>query len=73
MVKIGNRLAEVRKAKGLSQTDLLAILQARFPGCGASLAAISRWERSKPTPALANAVMLATILETTVEDLFPLV
>ena len=69
---LGNRLAEVRRARGWSQTELLRSLLLRFPDCGASTAAISRWERSKPMPSLSSALMLAAVLSEPVERLFPL-
>lgn len=69
---LGNRLAEVRRARGWSQADLLRALVARFPDCRATTAAISRWEHSRPMPGLATALMLAAVLGQPVEAVFPL-
>ena len=67
-----NRLAEVRRARGWTQADLLRALVTRFPACGATDAAISRWERGRPMPSLRSALMLAAALGMPVEELFPL-
>ncbi len=72
MPPLGNRLAEVRASRGWTQSHLLRALLARFPRCGATTSSISRWEHSKPMPALATAIMLAVVLGEPVESLFPL-
>ena len=70
--RLGNRLAECRKARGWSQGDLLRAMLLRFPDCGATTAAISGWEHGRPFPSLQTALMLADVLGEPVERLFPL-
>ncbi len=69
---MGNRLADARRARGWTQADLLRALLVRFPSSGATTAAVSRWEQSRPLPSLLNALRLAVVLGEPVERLFPL-
>ena len=69
---LGNRLAEVRRARGWSQTDLAMRVRARFPDCKVTANLISRWEHSRPKPGLENAIMLAAVIGEPIEALFPL-
>lgn len=71
-MRCGNRLAETRAARGWSQGQLAAALARRFGDARADRSAISRWEHSTPMPSLTTALMLAAVLETPVERLFPL-
>jgi len=55
----GNKLAECRKAKGLSQKELAALLKT-------SHSVIGKYEREEMTPSIEAAVKLANLLDTTV-------
>ena len=59
MNTFGKKLAELRKDKGLSQTQLAKQLDT-------SISVISRYERGEMTPSIANAKRLAELLDTTV-------
>lgn len=59
MSVFGKRLAELRKGKGLSQTQLAKQL-------GTSISVISRYERGEMVPSIASAKSLAELLNTTV-------
>ena len=59
MSVFGRRLAELRKEKKLSQTELATQL-------GTSISVISRYERGEMTPSIDNAKKLASLLGTTV-------
>jgi putative transcriptional regulator len=60
-----NHIAQVRRKKGISQTDL-AEMMGVFP------ARISEWETGKTLPRIDSALKLAAILDCCVEDLFSL-
>lgn len=55
----GKKLAECRKAKGLSQKDLAKLLNT-------SHSVIGKYEREEMTPSIEAAVKLAKLLDTTV-------
>ena len=59
MASFGKRVAELRKAKKLSQTALAKQLNT-------SVSVISRYERDEMTPSIDTAKKLAELLETTV-------
>ena len=59
MASFGKRVAELRKAKKLSQTDLAKQLNT-------SVSVISRYERDEMVPSIETAKKLATLLRTTV-------
>ena len=59
MSTFGKRLAELRKGKKLSQTQLAKQLNT-------SISVISRYERGEMTPSIDNAKKLAGFLDTTV-------
>ena len=58
--KVGNKIAELRKNKGLTQSDLGEHL-------GVSFQAVSKWERGETLPDTAILVPLSEVLETTVD------
>lgn len=58
-LEFGKKLAECRKAKGLSQKDLAKLLNT-------SHSVIGKYEREEMTPSIQAAVKLAKLLETTV-------
>jgi len=60
-VKIGERLMELRKNKGLSQQELAAYL-------GVSRQAVSKWERAEGYPDLDNLKALATLYGLTLDQ-----
>lgn len=60
MKKVGNKIAELRKNKGLTQSDLGERL-------GVSFQSVSKWERGETLPDTAVLVPLAEVLETTVD------
>jgi putative transcriptional regulator len=64
--QLGNRLKEIRTAKGLTQTDLAALV-------GVSRKTINTVENSVFVPSTILALALARTLETTVEALFFLI
>lgn len=59
-----NALETRRRARGLSREGLAA-------DAGVSLRTVERLERDEVTPHRATAQVLAVVLETSVEDLFP--
>jgi len=59
MTVFGKRLAELRKERNLTQTQLAKQMST-------SLSVISRYERGEMTPSIATAKTLADILNTTV-------
>jgi len=59
---VGKQISTIRKAKGLTQTDLAARLHISFQ-------AISKWERGETLPDITTLVTLATVLETTIDNL----
>ncbi len=59
MVTFGKRIAELRKEKKLSQTELAKQLDT-------SVSVISRYERGEMTPSVDTAKRLANLLDTTV-------
>lgn len=61
--KLGNRLKEIRTARGLTQTDLAALV-------GVSRKTINTVENSVFIPSTLLALGLARTLGTTVEELF---
>jgi putative transcriptional regulator len=63
---LGNRLKEIRTAKGLTQSDLAALV-------GVSRKTINTVENSVFVPSTILALALAKILDTTVEALFFLI
>ena len=58
---VGNHIAELRKAKGLTQNDLGERLNVSFQ-------AVSKWERGETLPDTAILPDLADVLETTVDN-----
>lgn len=61
-IEFGNYLTKLRTDKGLSQTELGAMV-------GVTNKAISKWENGEALPRLERLKMLATIFEISVEDL----
>jgi putative transcriptional regulator len=61
--RLGNRLKEIRSAKGLTQTDLAALV-------GVSRKTINTVENSVFVPSTILALALAKTLNTAVEELF---
>lgn len=64
--RLGNRLKEIRTAKGLTQTDLAALV-------GVSRKTINTVENSVFVPSTILALALAKTLNATVEELFFLI
>lgn len=58
-----NRIKEFRKKKKISQSDIADIMKVKQN-------TISNWENEKRVPNIRQALMLAEILETTVESLY---
>lgn len=58
-----NRIKEFRKKKNLSQSDIANIMR-----IGQST--VANWEREYRNPNVRQAIQLAEILETTVEELY---
>ena len=63
--KYENNLPIRRKALGLTQKEIASYLGLK------NSSEISRWEKGKRIPSLKNAIGLAIILNSTVEELFP--
>ncbi|WP_241158096.1 helix-turn-helix domain-containing protein [Adlercreutzia sp. ZJ138] len=61
-VEIAQRLAELRRAQGLSQEDLANKL-------GLSRQAVSKWERAESAPDMGNLIALADLYEVTIDEL----
>ena len=59
---VGNKIADLRKAKGLTQNELGERL-------GISFQAVSKWERGESLPDTAILLDLADVLETTVDSI----
>lgn len=62
MVGVGNRLADLRRSRGLSQEEVAA-------GLGVSRQAVSNWERGEAAPDLDNLVALADCYSMTLDEL----
>lgn len=60
---IGKQIALLRKAKGLTQSELGDRL-------GVSFQAVSKWERSETLPDVSVLLDLAKVLETSVDHIF---
>lgn len=60
IINVGNQIAELRKAKGITQNELGERL-------GVSFQAVSKWERGETLPDTAILPDLANVLETTVD------
>lgn len=60
----GSKLKELRKAKGLSLTQLTVLT-------GIPSATIWRWEAGKAKPVLGNAVKVAEALGAQIHDIWP--
>lgn len=58
-----NRLAEMRRQRGLSQWDLARLLDVPQPR-------VSEWERGIRTPLLETAFRIAHLLHCRIEDIF---
>lgn len=58
-----NKIKEFRKKKNLSQSDIAKIMKVKQN-------TISQWELDRTLPNVKNAIELAEILETTVEQLY---
>ena len=58
-----NNISKFRKQKNLSQNDVAKLMNVKQN-------AISQWERDFRMPNIRQAIKLAKILETTVEDLY---
>jgi transcriptional regulator with XRE-family HTH domain len=61
-MKIGDRIVQLRKEKGLSQTDLAAAIKA-------SREAISKYERNEAVPSVEVASKIAEVFEVTIDYL----
>jgi len=61
-MKIGDRIVQLRKDKGLSQTDLAAAIKA-------SREAISKYERNEASPSVEVASKIAEVFEVTIDYL----
>ena len=61
-IEIANRLAQLRKQKGLSQEQLAEKL-------GLSRQAVSKWERAEASPDTDNLICLARIYGVSLDDL----
>jgi transcriptional regulator with XRE-family HTH domain len=62
-VRLGRRLAEIRRQRGLSQGDLAEAL-------GTATESISRIERAAAVPSLGLLARIASVLGVEVEDMF---
>lgn len=62
MTKIGDRIAYLRKAKGVSQTDLAKSIKA-------SREAIGKYERNEAMPSVDTAKKIADVFEVTLDYL----
>jgi len=62
MAKIGDRIAYLRKAKGISQTDLAKSISA-------SREAIGKYERNEAMPSVETAKKIADVFEVTLDYL----
>lgn len=62
MIAVGKQIAELRRAKGLTQADLGERL-------GVTFQAVSKWERGETLPDTANLPDLAAVLETSVDNI----
>ncbi len=62
LIKIGKHIQELRKIKGLTQTELGERL-------GVTFQAVSKWERGETLPDTAILPDLANILETTIDNI----
>lgn len=62
MEKVGNQIASLRKAKGLTQSELGERLNISYQ-------AVSKWERAESMPDISILVELATVLETTTDNI----
>lgn len=58
-----NRIKEIRKKKKISQVDIASIMKVKQN-------TISQWENEMRMPNIRQAIKLAEILETTVENLY---
>lgn len=58
-----NKIKEFRKKKKLSQSDVAKIMKVKQN-------TVSQWELDRTIPNVKNAIELAKILETTVEQLY---
>ncbi len=63
LIKLGNRIKELRKAKGLSQTDLAH-------KCGKDSQSLERVENGKTNPSAYYLYEVAKALKIPVKDLF---
>ena len=61
-LEIANRLAELRRAQGLSQEELAARL-------GVSRQAVSKWERAESSPDTGNLIALARLYDISLDAL----
>ena len=59
-MSVGDRIAELRKQRGLSQGQLASMM-------GVSRQAISKWENGQTSPDTLNLIRLAEVLENDVE------
>lgn len=62
MKKVGNQIASLRKSKGLTQSELGERLNISYQ-------AVSKWERAESMPDISILVELATVLETTTDNI----
>ena len=60
--KIGKKIAELRKAKDLTQLELADRMVVSYQ-------AVSNWERGNSMPDISNLVELAKILDVSIEEL----
>ena len=62
ITKVGNQIAELRKDKGLTQEELANRLNISYQ-------AVSKWERGESAPDISILTDLASILETTTDNI----
>ena len=61
-IEIANRLAQLRREKGLSQEELASRL-------GVSRQAVSKWERAEASPDTGNLIALARLYDISLDAL----
>lgn len=67
--ELGRRIAEARRARGLTQETVAARIRERT-GRSVPAVLVSRWERGATTPSAEYVLPLAAALEVAAEDLF---
>ena len=69
MTTLGERLKALRKEKGLSQTELSALLNEQ-QGLNTDRVMISKWETGFQTPVMSTIIALAQFFGVAIEDIF---